>query len=92
MGIDRDFEPNCARRIIRRFENVGSLSDDHNAVRKLAILLDLPRSTVSGWWIKGTIPQKYWQNIIDAGARVGVLVTPYCFVAHLVPRELENAA
>lgn len=92
MVKGREFEPNYAIRIIKRFAHIEGEREDHGAMRKLAHLLDLPRTTVTNWWLNGTIPQKHWQNIIDAGARVGVLVTPYCFVADLVPRELDEAA
>lgn len=72
--------PNYARRIIDRFGGPGSL----------ARALGQPRTTVAVWHRTGSIPQKHWQAIIDIAAPLGVLVTPWCFIADLRPAHIEE--
>ena len=78
---------NYARSIIDRFAR-----DDRHGTTVLGELLGIGRSSVAYWISSGSIPDKWRQPIIDAGARIGVLVTPFCFVAHLRARELSDAA
>lgn len=80
-------EFNPARSIIDRFAR-----DDRSGSAVLATLLSMSRPTVDYWIKAKSIPEKYRQQVIDAGARIGVLVTPFCFVAHLRAQDFTNAA
>lgn len=83
-----DAEPlNVAAMIVGRFAR-----DGREGRRVLGELLGVPAQTVRYWEQAGSIPEKYRQQIIDVGAVSGVVVTPGCFVTHLRPRVITNAA
>lgn len=78
---------NVAAMIVGRFAR-----DGREGRRVLGELLDVPSQTIRSWEQAGSIPEKYRQRIIDVGAENGVVVTPGCFVTHLRPRVVTNAA
>ena len=61
---------NRARVIIARF----------GTQTRFAELLGLRQSTVNYWAIRGSIPQKYFQKIMDVAAKRGVNITPTEFL------------